>query len=154
MIEASLDLLNRPAGPVLEDYPETLPEKDLEALDFCPVNFAQPAADAQNWVARLANERLLLQPWYAMSKRRRGRTTSSTPPHSRSDPTKYGSTSSRKAELPSAPIPPNPNVYKSWGSRAPFVPACFGFLLAASGLGPREPLGERLDVRLVDALLR
>lgn len=75
VIEASLDLLNRPAGPVLEDYPETLPEIDLEALDFCPVNFAQPAADAQNWVARLANERLLLQPWYAMSKRRRGRTT-------------------------------------------------------------------------------
>lgn len=75
VIEASLDLLNRPSGPVLEDYAEELPEMDLQALDFCPVNFAQPDADAKNWVARLANERILLQPWYEMSKRRRGRTT-------------------------------------------------------------------------------
>lgn len=74
VIQASLDLLNRPSGPVLEDYPEELPPADLESLDFCPVNFAQPSQDASTWRARLANERLLLQPWYEMSLRRRGRT--------------------------------------------------------------------------------
>lgn len=75
VIEASLDLLNRPAGPVLEDYAEDLPDLDIEALDFCPVNFAQPSSAATTWRDRLANERLLLQPWFDMSKRRRGRTT-------------------------------------------------------------------------------
>jgi len=74
VIEASLDLLNRPSGPVLEDYPEELPQADLKSVEFCPVNFARPSHDASSWRARLANERLLLQPWYEMSLRRRGRT--------------------------------------------------------------------------------
>ncbi len=74
VIEASLDLLNRPSGPVLEDYPEDLPPANLETVDFCPVNFSQPVRDAKTWRARLANERLMLQPWYEMSLRRRGRT--------------------------------------------------------------------------------
>lgn len=74
VIEAGLDLLDRSSGPVLEDYPEELPDAGLEAVDFCPVNFAQPSQDASSWRARLANERLLLQPWYEMSLRRRGRT--------------------------------------------------------------------------------
>ena len=74
VIEASLDLLNRPSGPVLEDYPEELPAADLESADFCPVNFAQPQ-DATTWQARLANEVLSLKPWYDMSLRRRRRTT-------------------------------------------------------------------------------
>lgn len=74
VIEAGLDLLTRPSGPVLEDYPEELPPTDLESVDFCPVNFAQPSREATSWRARLANERLLLQPWYDMSVKRRGRT--------------------------------------------------------------------------------
>lgn len=74
VIEASLDLLNRPSGPVLEDHLEELQQDDLQTVDFCPVNFAQPTRDASTWRARLANERLLLQPWYEMSLRRRGRT--------------------------------------------------------------------------------
>lgn len=74
VIEAGLDLLNRPSGPVLEDYPEELPPSDLESVDFCPVNFAQPSGNATTWRARLVNERLLLQPWYDMSLKRRGRT--------------------------------------------------------------------------------
>jgi D-proline reductase (dithiol) PrdB len=74
VIEAGLGLLNRPSGPVLEDYPEELPTVDLKSVDFCPVNFAQPSQDASTWRSRLANERLLLQPWYEMSVRRRGRT--------------------------------------------------------------------------------
>lgn len=75
VITASLDLLNRLSGPVLEDYPEDLPDLHIETLDFCPVNFSQPSSEATSWQERLANERLLLQPWYDISKRRRGRTT-------------------------------------------------------------------------------
>ena len=75
VIEASLNLLTRPSGPVLEDYPEDLPDIGLETLDFCPVNFAQPSTTAETWQQKLANERLLLQPWYEASRRRRGRTT-------------------------------------------------------------------------------
>lgn len=76
VIEASLDLLKRPSGPVLDDYPEELPATSkLESLDFCPVNFAQPSAQADKWRERLENERLLLQPWHDVSMRRRGRTT-------------------------------------------------------------------------------
>ncbi|MEG9862658.1 MAG: glycine/sarcosine/betaine reductase selenoprotein B family protein [Parvularculales bacterium] len=75
VIEAGLDLLNRRSGPVLEDYPEDLPPMGLESPDFCPVNFVQPDVAAKTWRERLANERLLLQPWYEMSRRRRGRTT-------------------------------------------------------------------------------
>ncbi|MEO0784300.1 MAG: glycine/sarcosine/betaine reductase selenoprotein B family protein [Pseudomonadota bacterium] len=74
VIEASLDLLNRPSGPVLEDYGIDLPDTDLETADFCPVNFSQPTGDTSTWRSRLANERLLLQPWYDMSLRRRRRT--------------------------------------------------------------------------------
>ena len=75
VIEASLALLNKDAGPVLEDFPEDLPPMDLETVDFCPVNFAQPTRTADTWAERLANERLLLQPWYDISLHRRGRTT-------------------------------------------------------------------------------
>lgn len=75
VIEAGLDLLNRPSRPVLEDYPEELPSFDLAQTETCPVNFAQPKKEAVTWRDRLANEVLLLKPWYDMSMRRRGRTT-------------------------------------------------------------------------------
>ncbi|MEL6831303.1 MAG: hypothetical protein AAFO63_14320, partial [Pseudomonadota bacterium] len=75
VIDASLALLSRPSGPLLEDFPEDLPDIKLESLDFCPVNFAQPTQDAETWQQKLSNERLILQPWYDASKRRRGRTT-------------------------------------------------------------------------------
>lgn len=74
VIEASLGLLNKPKGPVLEDYPVDLPPVDLEATESCPVNFVQPQT-ATTWKAKLANEVLSLKPWYEMSVRRRGRTT-------------------------------------------------------------------------------
>lgn len=75
VLEASLDLLNRPAGPVLEDYPEDVPDATTSVVEACPVNFAQPKSEAGTWTEQLRNERLLLQPWYDFSKRRRGRTT-------------------------------------------------------------------------------
>jgi len=74
VIEAGLDLLNRSSGPVLEDCADELPPIDLESVDACPVNFSQPGRNASTWRARLANERMLLQPWYEMSLRRRERT--------------------------------------------------------------------------------
>ncbi len=75
VISHSLDLLNRPSGPVLEDYPEDLPDFEMDTVPACPVNFAQPEADESTWRARLANELLMLKPWYEMGRRRRGRTT-------------------------------------------------------------------------------
>ncbi len=75
VIMAGLDLLDRPARPVLEGYPVDLPPIDYAQTETCPVNFAQPKKQAVTWRDRLANEVLLLQPWYEMSVRRRGRTT-------------------------------------------------------------------------------
>ena len=48
VLSAALALLERPSGPVLEDYPEEAPS-DGPADDegwVCPVSFAQPEADA------------------------------------------------------------------------------------------------------------
>jgi len=75
VIMAALGLLERESGPVLEDYPEDLPSVAADEVSVCPVNFSMPAADDSSWQVRLANERLLMQPWYSLSLRRRGRTT-------------------------------------------------------------------------------
>ncbi|MEO0642236.1 MAG: glycine/sarcosine/betaine reductase selenoprotein B family protein [Pseudomonadota bacterium] len=75
VIEAGLDLLTRPSGPVLEDFPEDVPAAQTKVVEACPVNFAQPTSDPGTWKEQLRSERLLLQPWYDFSKRRRGRTT-------------------------------------------------------------------------------
>jgi D-proline reductase (dithiol) PrdB len=75
VIRHSLDLLSRPAGPVLEDYPLDVPPVSLDQAPACPVSFARPDTDESSWRARLANELLLMQPWYELGKRRRARTT-------------------------------------------------------------------------------
>ena len=75
VIAAALELLERPSGPVLEDFAEDAPEVALEDHPTCPVTFARPALDAATWATRLANELLLLRPWYDASLRRRQRTT-------------------------------------------------------------------------------
>ena len=75
VIGAALDLLARPSGPVLEDYPEDAPRVEANAAAACPVSFPRPANEAGNWPARLANEFALLKPWHALGQRRRhGRT--------------------------------------------------------------------------------
>ncbi len=77
VIKAALALLDRPSGPVLEDYPEDAPP-DAAAGDTdegwaCPVRFAQPKADApQTFAARLEAEVAQLKPWHEAWKRRRG----------------------------------------------------------------------------------
>ena len=74
VINAALDLLNRPEGPVLEDYPEDAPALDLEAAaPACPVTFANSSSSSDTWEARLLIDLSTIMPWYDLSCRRRGR---------------------------------------------------------------------------------
>ena len=73
VIRHALDLLERPAGPVLEDFPLDIPPVEVEQARACPVSFAR-SSDGESWQSRLANELGLLKPWYELSRRRR-RTT-------------------------------------------------------------------------------
>ena len=74
VIAAALDLLARPSGPVLEDFPEDAPPVEAEATPACPVSFPQPA-DTDTWRGRLTEEFALLKPRHELGRRRRqGRT--------------------------------------------------------------------------------
>lgn len=83
VILAALDLLNRPSGPVLEDYPEdAYPSGENSDVDqhgsamSCPINFSKhPSESPTNWIERLSAELHLMRPWFELSQRRRGRTT-------------------------------------------------------------------------------
>ncbi|HIM35108.1 MAG TPA: hypothetical protein EYM33_06205 [Pseudomonadales bacterium] len=71
VIAASLNLLERDRGPVLEDYPVNAPEVSRETVPAYPVSF--PKADnSSNWQSRLAGELSSLKPWYELGRRRRG----------------------------------------------------------------------------------
>lgn len=74
VILAALDLLRRPSGPVLEDYPEDAPAVPMAEIAACPVSFARLRVDRASWAARLADELGQMRPWYDLSLRRRGRT--------------------------------------------------------------------------------
>lgn len=75
VIAAALELLQRRAGPVLEDFPEDVPTADLEDAPACPVSFPKKVTDSDAWGDHLAAELALLKPWYDLGKRRRkGRT--------------------------------------------------------------------------------
>ena len=80
MISAALGLLERPDGPVLEDYPEDAPTgaaaSDADEGWACPVSFAQPKADApKTFAARLQAEIAQLKTWHEAWKRRKGFST-------------------------------------------------------------------------------
>jgi D-proline reductase (dithiol) PrdB len=82
VIAAALDLLDRPTGPVLEDFPEEAPVVDIEFAAACPVSFAQPKQN-DTWQGRLNNEFMTLRPWHDLSLRRRaGRTLTGLSEHS------------------------------------------------------------------------
>jgi len=70
----ALRLLDAPTGPVLEDFPEDAPAPAPHATPACPVSFSRPEPGA-GWNADLMHEIEELAPWYALSQRRRGRTT-------------------------------------------------------------------------------
>lgn len=75
VIAASLDLLNRSNGPVLEDFPEEAPDQDHATAMTCPVSFIRPTGETTSWSDRLSDELSTLKPWYDLGKRRRnGRT--------------------------------------------------------------------------------
>ena len=80
VVEAMLDLLNKPKGPVLEDYPIDLPASEVHAEATCPINFTKRTKEHTSWSERLNEELSLLLPWHELSKqRRKGRTlTNST----------------------------------------------------------------------------
>lgn len=75
VIRHGLELLGRAAGPVLEDFPLDVPPMEVEQAPACPISFARPKLDDTTWQTRLTNELLLFNPWYDLSRRRRGRTT-------------------------------------------------------------------------------
>ncbi|MBT6314350.1 MAG: hypothetical protein HOJ21_14195, partial [Alphaproteobacteria bacterium] len=77
VITAALALLERPSGPILEDYPEDAPAdgaaSEADEGWACPVSFAQPKADApKTLAARLQAEVAQMKPWHEAWKRRKG----------------------------------------------------------------------------------
>ena len=76
---ALLALLERPAGPVLEDYPEDEPESDEVTVLACPVNFSaylEESEEEQDGVLAAFNrEMTAMRTWYDMSVAARQRTT-------------------------------------------------------------------------------
>jgi hypothetical protein len=71
-----LSLFERPAGPVLEDFPEEAPAAmEQESAFACPVSFAAAKTEADGLARALRDEIAQLAPWYDLARRRRGRTT-------------------------------------------------------------------------------
>ena len=79
VLRAVLALLTRPGpGPVLEDFPDTAPESEIDMEGWaCPINLAPPVVDLDE-TARLTaawrDEIGRLQPWYDRSVEASGRT--------------------------------------------------------------------------------
>ena len=73
VIAAALALLDRPRGPVLEDFPDPAPDGVSGEPWSCPVRF--PRAEAGQDAAGVARAELAgLATWHALAMRRRGRT--------------------------------------------------------------------------------
>lgn len=77
VIAAALALLDRPEGPVLEDYPEPAPEGGSSEPWSCPVRFAR-AADGQDIAGAARAELAGLATWHELAARRRGRILAGT----------------------------------------------------------------------------
>jgi hypothetical protein len=76
VLRALLSLFERPAGPVLEDFPEDAPAADAREDGFaCPVSFASATMKEEGLAQAMCNEIAQLAPWYDLAVRRRGRTT-------------------------------------------------------------------------------
>jgi hypothetical protein len=73
---ALLALFDRPAGPVLEDFPDDAPSSERQESGFaCPVSFAPAPVQTGELVRVMQVEIAQLAPWYDLAKKRRGRTT-------------------------------------------------------------------------------
>ncbi len=79
VLRAVLDLLQRPSGPVLEDFPDDAPDgPDPEVPLACPVNFAVDPVELDDEAALQAafqSEVAGLRNWYDLAVQNRGRTT-------------------------------------------------------------------------------
>jgi hypothetical protein len=71
---AALRLLERPSGPVLDDFPEDEPEMPETEGWACPVNLPAPPRP-EGLLAGVLAEIEQLQPWYELARERRGRST-------------------------------------------------------------------------------
>lgn len=78
VLRTLLTLFERGAGPVLEDFPDDAPASTAGSAGdafACPVSFARAAQDDGDLAAALRREMAQLAPWYALARKRRGRTT-------------------------------------------------------------------------------
>jgi len=81
VLRAALDLLDRPSGPVLEDFPDDAPPDPVsgdgeEEGWVCPVRFPKRAAQSEGELLDAVLAEIdELAPWYQVSLNRRGRTT-------------------------------------------------------------------------------
>lgn len=76
VLRSLLALFERPAGPVLEDFPEDAPDSSGGDSGFaCPVSFAAARPGAGGLAHALRDEVAQLAPWYDLARKRRGRTT-------------------------------------------------------------------------------
>ncbi len=76
VLRAALALLDRPAGPVLEEFPDPAPEPADYAGWACPVSLPRPDAAPDGSHERfVADELARLRPWWDLARERRGRTT-------------------------------------------------------------------------------
>ena len=75
-----LKLIEADAGPVLEDYPEDVPDDYISSEDdmngmFCPIDLPPPSSNDSNLIQNLQHELNSLMPWYELAVNKRRRTT-------------------------------------------------------------------------------
>ena len=82
VLHTALALLERPVGPVLEDFPDDEPTGTAPDVPLaCPVSFAAKVADLDTegeLLSAFQGEVAGLRPWYAEAVRERRRTTADT----------------------------------------------------------------------------
>ena len=76
VLRAALTLLERPAGPVLEEFPDPAPQPADYDGWACPIALPRPETVPEDGHERLVAEEVArLRPWWDLAKERRGRTT-------------------------------------------------------------------------------
>ena len=77
VITAALALLERPRGPVLEDFPDPAPDEGSGQPWSCPVRFPR-SLDGRDDTDAARAELAELGTWHELARRRRGRTAAHT----------------------------------------------------------------------------
>ena len=78
VLRACLGLLDADSGPVLEDYPEELPDDAAGGEMFgmsCPIDLPAPPTDGSELTQSLLQEIGQITPWYELAVNQRRRTT-------------------------------------------------------------------------------